>query len=58
MRPSDLDKRAACVALECGECMTRLVAHPDDFGWLPADETIVCEGCGCELVPLEEEKAA
>lgn len=57
IRPKDLKEyRARCCALHCGECVVDYSASPDDYAWMFADDLIVCEACGDELV-LEEKTA-
>ncbi len=54
VRPKDLrESNSQRLALHCGECVVDYSASPDHYGWMFAEDLIVCEGCGGELV-LEE----
>lgn len=55
IRPVDLESKEglARLALHCGDCLAAYPAEPAAYEWMFPHDTIVCEGCGSELVLTE-----
>lgn len=57
VRPVELKRDGDCLTvLRCDECVAEYLVNPSDYAWMFERDVIVCEGCGSELVPLEDSR--